>query len=121
MGCWSNGVERAGVTDGDLVVEVLVEAPVVRVERVGTAVVAGVMVVAAVDAAAVRDAAVRGVAVGSVGLAVTAVELVTPPGLLVRGNAHTIPPPIARATSTSGTIRRYSRDRDRVSRPAWRR
>jgi hypothetical protein len=116
MGCWSNGVERGGFTDGDLVVRVLVEAPVVRVERLGTAVVAGVMVVAVVDAAAVG-----GAAVGSVGPAVTAVELVTPPRSLVRASAHTIPPPIARATSTSGTIRRRSRDRDRASQPAWRR
>jgi hypothetical protein len=117
MGCWSNGVERAGVTDGELVVRVLVEAPVVRVERVCSAVVAGPVV----DAAAVRDAAVGGVAVGSVGPAVTAVELEIPPRSLVRGSAHTIPPPIARATSTSGTIRRCSRDRDPTSQPVWRR
>jgi hypothetical protein len=117
MGCWSNGVEGGGVTDGDVVVRVLVEAPVLRVERVGAAEVAGVVVVVVVvDAAAVGGAAVR-----SVGPAMTAVELVTPPRSLVRGSAHTIPPPIARATRASGTIRRRSRDRDRASLPAWRR
>jgi hypothetical protein len=114
MGCWSNGVKRGDVTDNDLLVEVLVEAPVVRVERVGSAVVAGVVVV--VDAAAVG-----GAAVGSVGPAVTAVELVTLPGSLVRASAHTIPPPITTATRISGTVRRCSRDRDRVSQRAWRR
>jgi hypothetical protein len=107
MVCWSNGVEGGRVTDDGLVVGVLVEAPVVRVERVGTVVVAGVMVVAVVDAAAVG-----GAAVGSVGPAVTAVELVTPPRSLVWARAHTIPPPITRATRTSGTSRWRSRDRD---------
>ena len=107
MVCWSSDVARTCVVEGEMVegemvVEVPVEATVVRVERGATA---GVVdtVIAAVVGAADR--------------AVTVVEFVAESGLLVGLSAHAIPAPVARTTRTSGTVKRRSRDRDRACRP----
>lgn len=94
------------MVEGEMVVEVPVEATVVRVERGPTAGVVDTVI-----------AAVVGAAVVSADRAVTVVEFVAESGLLVGLSAHAIPAPVARTTRTSGTVKRRSRDRDRACRP----
>jgi hypothetical protein len=75
MVCWSSDVLRGCGVETDMVVEVLVEATMGRVERGGTAVVVGALVAGALVAGALV-AVVVGAAVESAGCAVPAVEVV---------------------------------------------